>query len=834
MSKRTSAVLMQAVIAWSCVMPAFAQGALPQASQKQALDFIEHHSCAADPSSLPPTNLLLAQADAMPSAAPSPALSPVSSPSQPAEEATFMPVRSGSQGILIPPAPYSSGPSVTPPPIPTSTPAPVPSLGPVYLQRNTESPQPITPKGASPEPARSATPVPKGVPTLGPNQFAILADSLEGSTEPDVPGDAVGNVHLYYGQGLIVGDRAHYNGKRTVILSGTNPYVINQAKDAILYADEISFDTVTQRATLIGGRGATTQHIEHGELYYSAKTLNSDQSTIHGDHASFTTCLNSHRGYHIEARSIDVDDKRMIARRAVVFLGPAAIFFLPLLIIPLVHEPGFRHHASVIPQIGYDDADGFYVRAQLGFGTTPYYNGYYRVDYFTKRGLGLGYIATIARRDGKRIIDVNGYTIADRTTRSRQSNLNINDKENFSRNFRGDFSVVYNSNFGPNITLPANLDITGNLTANSARANENLTFNRNTQGALSDQTSIAYTDQLQITSALREALNIGYSKTVVSGSPEDDTLHINTQTSYTTKSADYLFTVNKTDATQPQQVGYDSVPELQINPHINIHNFRYPFQTQFTYGYYTEPQRSFSTERADMMFNWPIFFKVFHSSDFSETINVHQDLYGTGDAKAVVQENTALTTPIGNHIVNAITYNDSYPMGPANQPFQLLDNLPGAYKQAQDTLRFFNRDIYALSLASSTGFNRQAQPISYQLNVHPSRRAFLMFGGSWVPGSGNGFNTTNVQASTGLGRNADLQFTTNVDWKNKMRLENKNLYYRITIGDCYQVTASYNQDAKQVNLAFNLLAFPSSAAGFGIGGQTASGLNSILPQSLTY
>jgi hypothetical protein len=64
-----------------------------------------------------------------------------------------------------------------------------------------------------------------------------------------------------------------------------------------------------------------------------------------------------------------------------------------------------------------------------------------------------------------------------------------------------------------------------------------------------------------------------------------------------------------------------------------------------------------------------------------------------------------------------------------------------------------------------------------------------------------------------------------------MRLEDKDIYYRHIVGNCYEIQIDYNQDLKQVSLSLSLLAFPSTAANFGIG-QSPS-LNTIIPQSFS-
>ena len=120
-----------------------------------------------------------------------------------------------------------------------------------------------------------------------------------------------------------------------------------------------------------------------------------------------------------------------------------------------------------------------------------------------------------------------------------------------------------------------------------------------------------------------------------------------------------------------------------------------------------------------------------------------------------------------------------------------------------------------------------AQPVAYQLLMRPSPLSSLALTGNFTPGPGNGFDRTNVQIITPIGRTSDIQFATYVDWKNHMRLESKNIYIRKVIGDCYEVRISYNQDLKTVAVSLDILAFPSQGLNFGFGSQNST----VIPQS---
>ncbi len=784
------------------------------------------------PGALPMPAKLLLIAQAEPSPAPAPTGSPAA-PATPAATPTPSPLPSAlpGPGQLVPPAPQGTY-FPTPPAAPSPTPA-AGSTGPVYLVVPTGAPPVIPPAGGSatplPRPTAPAQTGPTPVPTLGPFQMAVAANEIRGTNREREPWDATGNVHVFYSEGQLIGDRAHYDGDHTITVTG-HAYLINKNQDSILYADLITFDTRTRHATLLHGHGESTEGVERGKIHYSAQELNAYNSGIsHGERGSFTTCENPHNGYHVEARTIDVfPGSKLIARKAVVFLGPLAILYLPFLVIPLREVSDPRRPTSFLPVLGYSQLEGYYVKMRLGFNPSDTYYGYYRFDYMTKRGLGLGYSAFFGTKSQRRYATFDGYTIDDRLAGGRQTNATLTETDYFSNRLKGSFSAQYTSDYGPGISLPPAWNINAVLSRIGRASTETLSFSRQTQGSLSNSFNLGFVDSITVSPSLSERINVTYGKFSASGL-STDTLHLQDLLHWTTKAADYDVNYDKTDNSVPG-LALDKLPEIQIFPHINFHGFRFPFQATMTVGEYAEPQNAFSTQRAELHLTEPVTLKL-GVSDFSATEDIRQDYYGTGDAKATELQNMQLTTPVGRHIVNAITYSEGHPIGPADVPFQTLDRLSGGFHQAQETLRIFNGDVYLLQIGAATYFNRQAQALTYQLNVRPSLRSYLLLGGSYVPGPGNGFFATNVQAITGFGRDTTLQISTNVDWKNKGRLGNKTMYLSRIIGNCYRADLSYNQDLKAWNFAISILAFPNQAIGGQIGTFNPS---SVIPGGLNF
>jgi hypothetical protein len=765
-----------------------------------------------------PQSQMVAQFNAAtPSPSPSPSVSPSAYPTP-----GFAPRNNGTTTLVATPRPQpgtTAGP--TPPPIPTPTPNPYVGTQPVYLVRGGSTPPPITPAGQI---ATTPAPAPTGVATLAPNSIAVIANTVTGNTKPGEPGDATGNVHIFYAQEEIVGEDAHFDGLRTITITG-HPFIINHAKNSILEADKIVFDTISQTALLTNGRGMSNEGVDRGLVHFDAKNLHTDASGVgHGLAPSVTTCENARGGYHITGKNMTVyPGDKIVILDAILWLGAAAVFWLPKVVIPLRTVQNPAYHARPFPEVGYDQYDGYWIKTETPFGKDQYYYGYYILNYYTLIGPEFGYNGTFASKNGRRSGTIYFLGRHDRRQQQDTYNANVNETENFSRTVHGNFQLAYQSNYGPYTNVPANESISGTIAHQTMRTSQNYQFSRNSTGSQAGSDSFGFSDNRQFNQALSNALNFTMSSSNsnyggITSSNSSATL--NDLWHFTTAGADYQLTYNKTFSQQPY--GINKLPEVQIRPYKFFDHFVIPTSANFTIGEYSQPSNSFSTARTDLAFVLgPAIYHIFNS-DFQGTVNVNQFAYGTGDLKASIQQLLQLTTPLGSHFTNTITYNEANYNGPAFVPFQQLDTQPTSNtKNAQDLVRLFNGNAYNVSLGFSTNFNRQAQPVSYQIALQPSARSVVLLSGSFIPNSAgplipHGFTTTNVQFSMPLGPNTQVQMVTDVDWTNHARLENKIIYLTKTIGNCYQIQALYNQSMQSVAVQLNLLAFPSRGQTFNI------------------
>jgi hypothetical protein len=811
--------------------PIAAPAAVDDQQQELALQLFNKQSCAQHYADGPST---VAQATSVPTTTPSPY--PPATPGSP----NLPPgLTNGTYQLIATPRPFpGQTPSVTPPPVPNPSPSPAVSAQPIFLIRGGETPPPIPPAGqATPEP----TPEPTGAPTLAPGFVAVISDTWSGNRAEGQPSDAIGNVHIYYGDEEIVGEKAHYDGIRTITITG-HPFLINHEHNSVLNGDIIVFDTVAQTAKLLNGKGTSDEGVQRGLVHFSASDLHTDpDGTAHGLNPYVTTCENPRGGYHITGKDMEViPGDKIVIHKAVLWLGLAAVFYLPLIVIPLRTVENQRPRAKWFPEVGYDTYEGAWIKIQIPFGKDQYYYGYYIINYFTKLGLGLGYVGFYSSKRGRRSVSVNVYTVNQGGGGGRQYNLAVQEQENISQHLRSNFAYSYQSNYGPLVSIPPSENITEAIVHQTAQTAQNYSITHSSVGGQSSSNTFTFTDTRQFNQNLNQTTTFNHSDSNASFagfSSYSNQSEFDYLVQYTTTGADYQMEFDKTYSLQA--VGINKIPEFQVRPNDFFQHFIFPLSAQLTFGEYSNPAGvgapvSLATWRADAgLVAGPIEAKVL-GSDFQGTVTVDQYAYGTGDLKAAIQQDLSLTTPISRNIVNSLTYNEANYNGPALVPFQYLDQQPlQNTKNAQDMIRIFNDDIYALSVGWTTNFNGIAQPLSYQLTARPSPRSVVLLSGSFIPGPGMGFETTNLQLSTPFGRDASLQFVTNINWRPSLGLgeflADKIIYYTRTIGNCYQIMVLYNESQQAVNVGLNILAFPTQTAVFNIGQP-----QSVVPTSFNF
>lgn len=189
--------------------------------------------------------------------------------------------------------------------------------------------------------------------------YEIFADTIEGNTSTNIF-KATGNVKVFGEKAYVKGDEVTVNMRNETFL----------ARDSYVEA----------RPSLLGGNIQRNLYIKGGITYGS-------QYEIFGENCTVTSCELESPHYHLQSAKVTVrPGKRAIFRKVGINLFNRTILKLPYLSIPL-DERTYRY----MPEIGQTFDEGYYAKFKYGIplrGDETFLDT--RVDYYTKKGPGLG------------------------------------------------------------------------------------------------------------------------------------------------------------------------------------------------------------------------------------------------------------------------------------------------------------------------------------------------------------------------------------------------------------------------------------------------------------
>lgn len=171
--------------------------------------------------------------------------------------------------------------------------------------------------------------------------------------------------------------------------------------DERVEADSAVFDLKGERGTFLDVATAAFRPEDvRGEVMVSGEFLESGPSLIRLAESSVTTCDLAEPHYHLEAREVTIYvDDHLVARQVSYYEGRVRLFTLPFLIVSLKKDNRFE-----LPRVGYAAEDGWFVKTTYNYRRSPSAYGKYFLDWYERKGLGLGlkhdYAFGAAPRDG--------------------------------------------------------------------------------------------------------------------------------------------------------------------------------------------------------------------------------------------------------------------------------------------------------------------------------------------------------------------------------------------------------------------------------------------------
>lgn len=170
---------------------------------------------------------------------------------------------------------------------------------------------------------------------------------------------------------------------------------------------ELLLSTRERRWTLLEGRAelapAFTENRLLTSLFLESARIEGDESRIHAEYCTATTCELEHPHFHWIARTLEATPgERAVLRDVRLTILGRTVLRLPYVVVPLREGD-----TSPLPDAGYTEEEGFYIRYALAYLLAQGALGNARFDLMQRRGLGVNLQQSYARGD------VNLYLLRD-------------------------------------------------------------------------------------------------------------------------------------------------------------------------------------------------------------------------------------------------------------------------------------------------------------------------------------------------------------------------------------------------------------------------------------
>jgi len=185
-------------------------------------------------------------------------------------------------------------------------------------------------------------------------------------------------------------------------------------RSANLLADgnELTLYTRERRWTLLNGsaelKPAFTENRLLQSLYLHGARLEGTENRVHAESCTATTCDLDHPHFHWSARTVDA----IAGERALLRDVRLRILGRTVLSVPYVAVPLRDGDPSTLPDAGFTEEEGFYLRYAIAYLLAQGALGSTRFDLMQKRGLGVNLQQNYARGD------LNLYLLRDLRQRS--------------------------------------------------------------------------------------------------------------------------------------------------------------------------------------------------------------------------------------------------------------------------------------------------------------------------------------------------------------------------------------------------------------------------------
>ena len=293
----------------------------------------------------------------------------------------------------------------------------------------------------------------------------------------------IGHVHLRYNGYTVNSDRATYD-RKTRIVSVDNNVVASNGEETV-YGDRITLDrgggtfSTSQASTIVPPQlvsAALTQN-----LRISGRTLRQEGNKLIATDGLLTTCdfPNPHYKIGFEKATVIPHD-HIILRKATLYRYDRVIFRIGYISLPIRDEISY----SYLPVVGRTDEEGYFVKNVLGYTLKAAFPGLLRLDYMTKKGLGIGFDQ--GYRFGQNAVGTAVlYTLHDRSRNLNDLNYHVNHQQRIGETLTGITTDYQNNSYtalSPN-SKTQNTSVTSSRIIGASTTTANLTLGSSAQGS---------------------------------------------------------------------------------------------------------------------------------------------------------------------------------------------------------------------------------------------------------------------------------------------------------------------------------------------------------------
>ncbi len=172
-----------------------------------------------------------------------------------------------------------------------------------------------------------------------------------------------------------------------------------RSENLLAQGAELLLNTRARRWTLLEGKAelkpAFTQNRLLESLYLQSARLEGVENRVHAEQCRATTCNKEHPHFHWSAETLDATaGERAILRNVRLRILGRTVLTLPYVVVPLRDET-----TSTLPDAGFSEEEGFYLRYAIAYLLAQGALGNARFDLMQKRGLGINLQQNYARGD---------------------------------------------------------------------------------------------------------------------------------------------------------------------------------------------------------------------------------------------------------------------------------------------------------------------------------------------------------------------------------------------------------------------------------------------------